>query len=69
MTKKIQLHVGSVVAMGSRFVDAWRRAQAVEKMDEVHVTFLSYQAMTDVCPGTKSLRIFGRQHAGARLPA
>ena len=46
MTKKIQVHVDGLAEMGHRFVDAWHRAEAHDVVDEAHVTFLSFQAMT-----------------------
>jgi predicted transcriptional regulator len=42
---KMNVHVGSARDMGKRFVSAWNRAQAGEKVDERHVTFLSLEEM------------------------
>ena len=63
MATKIQVHVDDLAAMGHRFVDAWRRAQAGEPVDEAHVTFLSFQAMTEtLSPRRLELLRFVRQH-------
>ena len=66
MATKIQVHVDDLTAMGTRFVDAWHRAQAGEPVDEAHVTFLSFQAMTEtLSPRRLELLRFVRQHGAA----
>jgi predicted transcriptional regulator len=42
---KMTVHVGSARDAGKRFLSAWNRAQAGEKVDERHVTFLSLEEM------------------------
>ncbi|CAB3775175.1 helix-turn-helix domain-containing protein [Paraburkholderia humisilvae] len=42
---KLNVHVGGARDMGKRFLSAWNRAQAGEKVDERHVTFLSLEEM------------------------
>jgi predicted transcriptional regulator len=42
---KMTVHVGSAQDAGKRFLSAWNRAQAGEKVDERHVTFLSLEEM------------------------
>jgi predicted transcriptional regulator len=68
MATKIQVHVDDLTAMGKRFVDAWHRAQAGEPVDEAHVTFLSFQAMTEtLSPRRLELLRFVRQHGAASV--
>ena len=68
MTKKIQVHVDGTVEMGSRFVAAWHRAQAGESVDEAHVTFLSFQAMTEtLSPRRLELLRYVRQHGAGSM--
>lgn len=68
MTKKIQAHVDGLAEMGSRFVDAWHRAQAGEAVDEAHVTFLSFQAMTEtLSPRRLELLRHVRQHGAQSM--
>tara|TARA_R110001599_G_scaffold299881_1_gene504959 strand:- start:2050 stop:2406 length:357 start_codon:yes stop_codon:yes gene_type:complete len=68
MATKIQVHVDDLAAMGHRFVDAWHRAQAGEPVDEAHVTFLSFQAMTEtLSPRRLELLRFVRQHGAASV--
>ncbi len=68
MATKVQLHVDDLSAMGNRFVDAWHRAQAGETVDEAHVTFLSFQAMTEtLSPRRLELLRFVRQHGAASV--
>lgn len=68
MATKVQLHVDDLTAMGTRFVDAWHREQAGEAVDEAHVTFLSFQAMTEtLSPRRLELLRFVRQHGAANV--
>jgi len=68
MATKIQVHVDDLAAMGKRFVGAWHRAQASEPVDEAHVTFLSFQAMTEtLSPRRLELLRFVRQHGAASV--
>lgn len=46
MNKPVRLHVGSAEDMGKRFIDAWRRSERGEQVNETHVTFLSLEALT-----------------------
>ena len=68
MATKIQVHVDDLAAMGKRFVDTWHRVQAGEPVDEAHVTFLSFQAMTEtLSPRRLELLRFVRQHGAASV--
>jgi len=68
MTTKIQVHVDGIAKMGRRFVDAWHRAEASEIVDEAHVTFLSYEAMTEtLSPRRLELLRYVRQHGAASV--
>jgi predicted transcriptional regulator len=42
---KLNVHVGGARDMGRRFASAFNRAQAGEKFEERHVTFLSLEEM------------------------
>jgi predicted transcriptional regulator len=39
MSKKVNVHVGTLEDMGRRFVSAWRRLETGEKVRERHLTF------------------------------
>ena len=68
MTKKIQVHVDGLAAMGERFVDAWHRAQAGEPVDKAHATFLSFEAMTEtLSPRRSELLRHVRKHGAATV--
>ena len=68
MATRIQLHVDGLASMGKRFIDAWHRAQAGETFNESHVTFLSFQAMTEtLSPRRLELLRFVRQHGAASV--
>lgn len=68
MATKVQLHVDHLASMGKRFVDAWHRAQRGATVDEAHVTFLSFQAMTEtLTPRRLELLRFVRQHGAASV--
>ena len=45
MSKRVQVHVGTVRDMGQRFVSAWRRLERGEKVRERHVTFPNLPSM------------------------
>ncbi len=44
--RKTNFHIGGVDDMGKRFINAWERAQAGETVNERHITFASWEAMT-----------------------
>ena len=68
MTTKIQVHVDGLAEMGRRFADAWHRAEAGEVVDEAHVTFLSFQAMTEtLSPRRLELLRYVRKHGAASM--
>ena len=45
MSKKVNVHVGTMEDMGRRFVSAWRRLETGEKVRERHVTFEDLPAL------------------------
>lgn len=45
MSKRLKVHVGTIEEMGKRFVSAWHRLAAGEKVRERHVTFPDLPAM------------------------
>ena len=54
--------------MGNRFAAAWNRAQSGKTVDEAHLTFLSYQAMTEtLSPRRLALLRHVRQHGAASV--
>jgi len=62
-TKKVQLHVDGLAAMGKRFAGAWNRAVLGKKVDESHITFLNVQNMLEtLSPLRLDLLKFVRQH-------
>ena len=45
MSKRIKAHVGTLDDMGKRFVSAWHRLEAGERVRERHVTFPDLSSM------------------------
>jgi predicted transcriptional regulator len=45
MSKKVNVHVGTMEDMGRRFVSAWRRLENGEKVRERHLTFEDLPAL------------------------
>lgn len=45
MSKKVELHVGTLEEMGARFVRAWRRLEAGERVRETHLTFPDLESL------------------------
>jgi len=46
---ELKIHVGeSRAAVGTRFLEAWKRAEAGEAMSERHLTFDTFETMTRV---------------------
>ena len=68
MTKKTKADVVRLAEMGNRFAAAWHRAQAGAAVDEAHVTFLSFQAMTEtLSPRRLELLRYVRQHGATSM--
>ncbi len=44
---KVQVHVDSLEDMGKRFISAWKRAEAAERVGEQHVTFFNLEALLE----------------------
>lgn len=42
---EVKLHVGDIDDMGKRFIDAWKRAEKGQKVEERHLSFFSLDAM------------------------
>lgn len=62
-TNKVQVNVGSLADMGERFIGAWNRAAAGERVQETHVTFLDVKTMLDaLSPRRLELLRHVRQH-------
>ena len=45
MSETVNLHVGSVEEIGSRFISAWHRLERGEEVKETHLTFFSLETM------------------------
>ncbi len=45
MSKRVDLHVGTIDEMGRRFVSAWHRLKNGEEVRETHLTFPDLQAL------------------------
>lgn len=45
MSQNVQLHIGTAEDMGRRFVNAWRRAEKGEAVNESHLTFPDLEAL------------------------
>lgn len=45
MSKKVNIHVGTLDDMGKRFVSAWHRLERGERVRERHVTFPNLSSM------------------------
>jgi predicted transcriptional regulator len=43
--KSLQVHADGLDAMGTRFVDAWHRAERGEAVDEAHITFVDLETL------------------------
>ena len=61
---KMNVHVDSLEDMGRRFVDAFRRAQEGEMVDERHVTFLTLEEMMSALT-PKRLELLRHLHRNA----
>jgi predicted transcriptional regulator len=71
MTRKLDAQVEQTAeAMAARFVDAWRRAERGEAMDERHVSFESWEGLSRVLT-TKRLELLRhlRRHTAASVAA
>lgn len=67
-TNKVQVNVGNLADMGSRFASAWNRATAGEPFQETHVTFLDVQTMLEtLSPRRLDLLRHVRQHGAENV--
>lgn len=48
MSKRVDIHTGTIGDMGRRFVSAWHRLENGENVRETHLTFPSLQALLKV---------------------
>jgi hypothetical protein len=46
---EVKLHVGDIDDMGKRFIDAWKRVENGQKVEERHRSFFSLDAMWRPC--------------------
>ena len=45
MDNELQIHIGSSQEMGRRFIDAWKRAETGESVNETHLTFPDLESL------------------------
>jgi predicted transcriptional regulator len=45
MSDKLRIHIGDAEDMGRRFVNAWQRAEAGEKVEETNLTFRDLESL------------------------
>jgi predicted transcriptional regulator len=45
MSDNVRIHIGDAEDMGQRFVDAWRRVERGDKVDETHLTFRDLESL------------------------
>jgi predicted transcriptional regulator len=70
MSDKLRIHIGGPEDMGRRFVDAWKRAEAGEAVDESHITFLDLGTLlSTLTPKRLTLLRHVRQHPSANVRA
>ena len=70
MSKVINLHVGTPEDMGMRFIDAWKRAEQGEVVDETHLTFLDLESLlAALTPRRLELLRYVRHHDVATVKA
>lgn len=68
MTAKVQISVGTLADMGSRFAGAFNRAAAGHDVDETHITFLDVQSMlTALSPRRLELLRYVRQQGACNV--
>ncbi len=63
MSDNVRVHVGTPEEMGRRFIDAWRRAERGETVDETNITFPDLEALlAALTPKRLSLLRYVRHH-------
>lgn len=63
MSDNVRIHIGGAEEMGRRFVDAWRRAEGGEAVDETHLTFCDLEGLlTALTPKRLELLRYVRHH-------
>ncbi|MEW6597743.1 MAG: hypothetical protein AB1429_09635 [Pseudomonadota bacterium] len=59
----LNVHIGDLESMGRRFIDAWRRAERGEDVNETHVTFHDLPALlATLTPKRLDLLRYVRHH-------
>ncbi len=58
----VKVHVGTLEEMGERFKSAWKRAEAGNTVNERHLTFESWEALTKAL-STKRLELLKWLHS------
>ncbi len=68
--RKIQVHVESLAESGRRFVDAWKRMERGEHVDEEHLSFESLEGLlATLSPKRIELVRFVRKHPDLSIAA
>ena len=70
MTQNVTVHIGAPEDMGRRFVDAWKRAEQGQAVDESHRTFVDMASLlAALTPKRWELLRYVRHHRVASVKA
>ena len=70
MSDNIRIHIGDAKDMGQRFIDAWRRAERGEAVNETNLTFLDLESvLAALTPKRLHLLRYVRHHPVANIKA
>jgi predicted transcriptional regulator len=70
MSDNIRIHIGDAKDMGQRFIDAWRRAERGEAVNETNLTFLDLESLlAALTPKRLDLLRYVRHHPVANIKA
>lgn len=70
MSDKVHISVGTPEDMGRRFVDAWKRAERGEHVQEEHLTFRDLESLlATLTPKRLELLRYVRHHPAANVKA
>lgn len=68
MTENVKLNIGTPEDMGLRFVDAWKRAEQGQEVNETHLTFLDLESLlAALTPKRLELLRYVRHHRVANV--
>ena len=70
MSDNIRIHIGDAKDMGQRFIDAWRRAERGEAVNETNLTFLDLETLlAALTPKRLHLLRYVRHHQVSNIKA